>query len=252
MSSPRLPAERRGRILAAWLDHLEPSALGGDAHLASELEGWLVLFAAALEGDRSAHGDLRRLVAMAARRWCSQGRPASTSVSRLLALEDALFAVLGPDHGLDGPARELVRIAADAHALGQSERERALAERGLIEATPVLSFGESLVAGFLLCSMAPDNLDALMGRLMRMAVGSGASTVLIDVAGAPPDDDRFHRTIAGFLESEVAHGRTLVISGLRDPEATLAALRAQQAPLARLEVAESASAVIAARLDRGA
>jgi hypothetical protein len=193
--------------------------------------------AAAASGDAEARQELLALVALAARRLASEGRPASAAVLRCLALEDALFAVLGPDHGLDRLARELVRVAADAHQVGHAERERERMKRRLIDATPVVRLGERAVLGFLLGAMDADTVDALMGRVMRVAVGTGAPRIVVDVAGAPPDDDLFHRTVLGFLASEVGHRRHLVITGLRDPERTRAALAALGARLEGLTLA---------------
>jgi hypothetical protein len=240
-------AERRARLLAAWLDHLDPGR-EPRATLASELDGWLTLFLDAAAGDGAAREELAALVALAARRLAGEGRAASTAVLRCLALEDALFAVLGPDHGLDRLARDLVRIAADAHQVGHGERERERMKRRLIDASPVLRVGERAVVGFVLGSMDADTVDALMGRVLRVAVGSDAPLLVIDVAGAPPDDDLFHRTLRGFVASEHAHRRRLVVTGLRDPVRTRGALTALGVPEGRVELRGDLGATLEALL----
>ena len=63
-----------------------------------------------------------------------------------------------------------------------------------------------------------------------------ARRIVIDVSGAPPDDDRFHRTVEEILGKNAELRLELVLCGLRDPDATRAKLVALGVDESRLKM----------------
>lgn len=237
-------------VLSSWLTRLGRAHVRGEdpGAASAQLSGWLALLHAGSEGDAGAHAELLRLVAFDARNHGAEGRPASVPLTRLLLLEDALLDVLGPHHGFAHLTRALLQAAVDAHGVGLADRLRQRHERELIQSTPLVRLGDRAVLGFLLGPMVADNLDALFGRLLRVCVGAGAPLAIIDLAHAAPDDDLFHRTIKGFAESPDAPSVRLILTGLRDPETTRAALSALGCPLGRITLEPALDPVLEALL----
>ncbi|MFO0725158.1 MAG: hypothetical protein U1E65_15360 [Myxococcota bacterium] len=231
--------ERAPQILAAWAQRVSAERLfQRDKESAlTEMAAWLPLIDAASRGDADAERELYKLVAFFGRSTGMEGLPPSTGIARLILLGEAITEVDPPS----APRalitlRALIRVAADAHALGQGERHNIERIKELREYSPVFRWSPTTVVGFLLGSMASEVLDPLIGRLLREAAASGARRVILDVSGAPPDDDRFHRTIEEILGKNAELRVELVLSGLRDPERTLSALRAVGTDLSRVSL----------------
>jgi hypothetical protein len=84
-----------------------------------------------------------------------------------------------------------------------------------------------------------------MGRLLRETARTGADVVVLDTFGAARDNELFHRTIQAFTRSEVGCRVTLVLTGLRDPEATKSALKAIGCNMERIRFEPDANTAIA-------
>jgi hypothetical protein len=153
---------------------------------------------------------------------------------QLVLLEDVL-SELTPEAPTRGITREMLRVAADAHALGTREQQEARYHRQIRDFTPLVHLeGGRTVLAFLLGPMTPDLIDAALGRLLRECARNEATTAVIDMFGAEADDDRFHRTIRALLEEPPGRKLTLVLTGLRDAETTRAALSNLGADVARV------------------
>lgn len=218
----------RGELLETWLQALEAErALSGSKEAAAaELGTWLALLEPAAEGDEPAQHELFKLVAFHARSLGFEGQPASLVVLRVELLQEALRTAGGtePAPALRAVVRSMLRIAADAHALGAAERLTAKHHREIRDFSPLVRLDEQTVLAFMLGPMTPELIDAITGRLLRECAMIGAKTAVLDVFGAAADDDRFQRTIAELLRQPPAKNLTLVLAGLRDVEGTRAAL----------------------------
>lgn len=232
MTSGEALLNRLDPVLAAWLGHLEANQvqMAPLAGLKSELSGWLKLLATDDLADRDT---LMRQVAFHARNLGAEGRPASAAVMQALLLEDGLRAA-GVDPSPWAPRiREMVRVVADAHALGASVRlQRSFHER-LVRAPLVRIPGRAMVA-FLVGGMQAELIDSVLGRLLRAGAGSDEPLTILDVSGAPDDDQTFHRSLHGFATRPDFRGLTLQVCGLRDPEATQRALDQLSTPKDRV------------------
>jgi hypothetical protein len=218
------------KLIEAWLDRLEGAhvLMGNRDAAMSELMRWLDYLGPTADGDQSTAHELHKLVAFHARNLGAEGRPASAALMQILLLEDALEAVgqrgseATEDRGsarsreppkaapleaedrtvLAPTLRELLRVVADAHALGASERARNRHHLEIRDFSPVVRLGEKSIMGFLLGNMDGDLIDAMMGRLLRETVRSGADVVVLDTFGAARDNDTFHRTVQAFQRSD--------------------------------------------------
>jgi hypothetical protein len=236
------------RILEAWLDQIaaEQLAVSSQEALAAELSGWLALLGPASEGDAPAKHELLKLIALHARSLGYEEKPASATVLRIALLQDAHLEA----HGQIPPKtreiiRWMIRVAADAHALGQAERLSAKHQREIRDFSPIVRLDDQTVLAFMLGPMSPELIDAILGRLLRECASCSAKVAVLDVFGAAAADDRFHRTIAELLESEPGKKLTLVLAGLRDADPTKAALQKLGVDLSRLRFVEHVNQFLA-------
>jgi hypothetical protein len=237
-------------VLTAWAELLDREQVGPrggrDAALA-ELGPWLELIDSAVAGDEPAKKELDKLVAFQARSLGIEDRPASSAVLRVHLLGEALAQVNGKlSPPLRAHLRWLMRIAADAHALGAAERSENRHHREIRDFSPVFRLRGDTVVAMMLGPMTPEIIDAITGRLLRECAASGAKVAVLDCFGAAEDDDRFHRTIAAMLAASSARDLELVLTGLRDPERTRRALQAIDAKLERLRLVPSLGAYLEA------
>jgi hypothetical protein len=236
-------------VLDAWIDGLEAAhvLMGPREAVSAELSRWIALIGPAIEGDQAAAHELYKLVAFHARALGADGRPASAALMQISVLEDLMRS--------SAPAsapvlREILRITVDSHALGSSERAKNRHHLEIRDFSPVVRLGEKTIVGFLLGAMESDLIDAMIGRLLREAARSGADNVVLDCFGAARDNSTFHRTVQAFLRHEVGCRVTLILAGLRDPEATKAALAALGCNMERLRFESDINAAIATQLDK--
>lgn len=210
------------RILAGWLERAAAAKLlTPNREVAqSQVDGWLDLLLAETESS----AELDRLVAFECRNLGQTGRPASATISSLLALEDSVKDELGKDHPATAHARELVKIAADAHALGHGQRLEASHQKLLSTSTPVLRFKDKAVVGWLMGPILADAIDALLGRVFSSCAGTGAPIAIVDISAAEPPNDLLYRTIEGYAASDVAPKFRLVLTGVPDVDAVRATL----------------------------
>jgi hypothetical protein len=225
------------QLADAWLERLEREhvLMGQREATRSALERWLDYLGPTAEGDQSTAHELYKLVAFHARNLGAEGRPASAALMQIILLEDALKETLpDPPSAITGVVREMMRVVADAHALGSGERARSRHHLEIRDFSPVIRLQDKTILGFLLGAMESDLIDAMMGRLLRETARSGADVVVLDTFGAARDNELFHRTVHAFQRSEVGCRVTLVLTGLRDTEATKAALRATGCNMERI------------------
>ena len=199
-------------LLDRWLDELSTAeALIGDRNAtAARLEGWIPLLEAAVAGDEAALAELLRIVALDARNLAQEGRPASTVIAQPLLLSGAW-----PEPAALTLSQLLVRVTADAHALGCAEakesRQRALLARHL----PVLPVGRGWL-GFLVGPLGSDVIDGVFGRLLTAAAGTASSEIAVDIAGAEAPGGLgalFLRTLEGFATADTGPVERLVVTG---------------------------------------
>ncbi len=206
--------EARQRVVSAWQSAF-PRA---PASRAAELDGWLELL-----GQKAALPDLLRQVALWAENAALEGQPASVLLKELSFVHQTIerqhpqsaerfFTLLG--------------TAMDAHGAGQHERWRRRNHLERARTSPVFGIRSELVAAFYSGAFDSEPLDAVFGRLLLECAGRGATWGLMDVSGARPETDLFHRTLRGFPALDLQHPKTLVITGLADPDATRAAVEA--------------------------
>ena len=197
-------------LLERWLDRLETSGalIDGRPATRARLEAWFPWLQAAATGDESARAELMRLVALDARNLAQEGRPASTVVAQPLLLAGAWSAPAA-----DELCQLLVRVAADAHALGIAGVHEAAQQRLLAKHAPVVALGDRWL-GYLIGPMAADVIDGLFGRLMTGAAGMGATDIAVDVSGAQGPTPLFYRTLKGFSDTDTGSVRRLTVTGL--------------------------------------
>lgn len=242
----------RTRIRMEWLSRLEAGhvLMGAREAVAAELDRWLGQLGAAIEGDPAAAHELYKLVAFHARALGAEGRPASAALMQALLLEDTLASIPALDASGRTILREIQRVVADAHALGHSERSRNRHHLEIRDFSPVIRVGEKTIMGFLLGAMDSDLIDAMVGRLLREAARHEADVVVLDTFGAARDNDTFHRTIQAFMRSEIGCRIKLVLTGLRDAQATKQALAALGCNMDRIRFEADINAAIAQTLGR--
>ncbi len=234
-------------LAAAWLDRLESAhvLMGSREPARNELSRWLDYLGPAAEGDQSTAHELYKLVAFHARNLGAEGRPASAALMQIILLEEALQEALKEvPRSITQITREMMRVVADAHALGSSERSKNRHHLEIRDFSPVIRLGEKTIMGFLLGSMESDLIDAMMGRLLRETARTSADVVVLDTFGAARDNELFHRTVQAFTRSEVGCRVTLVLTGLRDPEATKTALKAMGCNMERIRFEPDANTAI--------
>lgn len=223
--------------LNAWLERLRAAGvtMAQAEAAASEFGGWLELLDRAVDGDASAEGDLYRLSAMHGRRLGQEGRPASAAILQPLLLADTLDTELGTGHRFAGHVRELVKIVADAHALGHTERLENKQNKLLRTSTPILRTANGVV-GWIVGPMLADTIDAIVGRLFAECAAAGAERAVLDLSTAQPPNDVFFRTVAGYTKSDIAPKYRLVLTGVEDPDAMRAAIAKLGADTTRFDI----------------
>ena len=247
VDSPSRPdAVRLARI---WAERVAAARASPDSVevLETLAAGWL----APLLADPSGEDDEAfRQVAFHARNLGASGLLASQSVLQAVFLRDILSETLGPNAPLTRRAEHLIRLAADAHATGASQRQSALARRARIEAAPIIHLPGIAIVGFAAATDDPDLMDSLVGRLLRECAGHGETHAVVDVRGAPTEDPLLHRTLAGFSHRDPGTRYTLVVTGLAEPEVTRAAVADLGARLASLGFAASVETWLTERLHK--
>ncbi len=223
--------------LNAWLERLQSAGvtMAQPDAAASEFGGWLELLTRAADGDASAEGDLYRLCAMHGRRLGQEGRPASAAILQPLLLADTLMAEQGNDHRFTRHVRELVKIVADAHALGQTERLESRQNKMLRTSTPILRTS-GVVLGWIVGPMLADTIDAIVGRLFAECAAAGAERAVLDLSTAHAPNDVFFRTVAGYTKSDLAPKYRLVLTGVEDADAMRASIAALGADTGRFDI----------------
>lgn len=212
-------------LLQAWVDQLQASA-----DLQTLLEGWVELLEPALGGEEWAQGELLQLLGFYARGQGLEGKPVSASLRLITALEEALNGAAEASRTSWRPlTQQLCNVMVDSHALGQTQRLQNRHLAALKRSAPVFSLAGVTTVGFLQGPMEAELLDALFGRVLRLCA-RGHRFALIDCVGAEPDDERFHRTVRGFLERWLENPgpaeRKLALSGLVSADRTREALLA--------------------------
>ena len=212
-------------LLERWLDRLEADGLlvGGRAATAARLQGWLPWLQAAAEGDASAEAELLRIVAFDARNQAQEGRPASLAVSQPLLLA-AVWSEVSAEVS-QRLSQLLVRVAADAHALGAAGVKDGQQRTLLGRRTPVTRFGDRWL-GFIVGPLDAEVVDVVLDRLLVAAVGAGARETGVDLSGAEAPNPLFLRTLEGFAKSDTGSVARLTVTGVVDAPRYVQALAA--------------------------
>lgn len=223
-------------VLDAWVRRLEAERvhMAPIQALRSELSGWLPLLFSA---DTVDHDALMRQVAFHARNLGAEGRPASAAILQIALLEDAMNEVGSMTPAQRPVLRQMLRVVADAHALGASVRQQNNHQAALSRA-PIVRLPGQATVGFLVAGMQAQLIDAVLGRLLRAAAGSQEARAILDVSGAPPDDETFHRSLHGFATRPEFKGLTLDVTGLGHPAGTQDALDQLNTPRDRIRLFE--------------
>jgi hypothetical protein len=250
MSATETLEKARGAIAESWVTRLEAAhvLMGSKDAIQSELARWLAHLGPTIDGDASQARELYKLVAFHARNLGAEGKPASAALMQALLLDDAVREGIGSEASVRDVMREVMRVVADAHALGASERAKNRHNLEIRDFSPVIRVGDKTIMGFLLGAMETDLIDAMIGRLLRETARTSADVVVLDTFGAARDNDTFHRTVQAFMRSEVGCRITLVLTGLRDPEATRTALKALGCNMERLRIEPDINTAIAQTL----
>lgn len=236
-------------LLDAWLSQLARDKLlmADREALRAELGAWLELLERGAAGDAGAHAELLRFVALHCKGLGYDGRPASAVVMQVTGLEDALVARgTPPDSKLRSIAREMIRVAADAQALGQSERLQERAQNELKHRSPVFRLPTAVV-GCLVGGMRAELMDSLLGRVLRECTRHGLDQVILDLSSADEPDDRFFRTIQGLFTSPDVPPVSVTLTGLRDLDSARAALQKLGVDTRRLRLSGELGEVVSAR-----
>lgn len=223
-------------FLERWLDALDAAgALIGDrAATKARLEGWVPWIDAAAGGDDAAQAELLRIVALDASNLAQEGRAASSAVTQPLLLDRAWPT---PTEAQRRLAHLLVRVAADAHALGAAGVKDLARSRLLARHTPIVPIGRGCL-GFIIGPIGPDVVDGVIGRLLQVAAGVGATEVALDLSGAEPPNALLSRTLAGFVTVDTGPVRRLTVTGVEAPDALAEVLHRKQVPDERVTVSE--------------
>jgi hypothetical protein len=226
--------ERMDAVLDLWIRRLEEHRvhMAPIPALRSQLSGWLQLIATLDQTDKD---DLLRQVALHARNLGTEGRPASAAIMQVHLLEEALRHAECELSPLRPYLTEMLRVVADAHALGASSRQ-ARNFRDRLGQAPIVTLPGQAVLGFLVGGMQAELIDTVLGRLLRAGAGCDEAKTILDVSAAPRDDETFHRSLFGFASAPEFEGMTLVVCGLEDPEVTKIALQRLKTPEGRLFV----------------
>ena len=239
-----------GTITTMWVHRLADRRLlmGLREGVKAQLSAWLTHLDAAAAGDEPAGHELFKLAAFHARALGFDGRPASAAIGQIIELRAAVAEACGhlPSR-LERQIDELLRVVADAHALGHAERLGGQHAQVLRNGAPVIRLDDTTIAAFVIGPMHAENVDALVGRLLREVAATGAQQAVVDLFGADDPDDRFHETAALLLQSPEGRNVHLVLTGARDPEKTQDAILGHGVDAARVEVAASFNAWLAAR-----
>lgn len=224
------------RLTEQWLTRVQALKVLTEerALLGSVVRGWLE----ALEKPDDAT-DVAERVALYGRSLGTDGQPASAAVLQGVLLRDILAASPDIDPEIVTRSTELIRILADAHALGSLEREKLRARRARQSAAPVLCIAGVGVIGFIADTADADLVDGVVARVLRECAGRGERQAIIDIGGARREDQLIHRTIAGFTTSSDAERYHLVVTGLASLSRTRMALEELKANFERLTLAET-------------
>lgn len=239
-------------MLDAWIRRMAAAKvlMGEKEGIESELSGWLELIDRTVAGEAWAETELLRLVAVHARNLGAEGRPASAVLTQIILLDETL-AEAGRAEETRTLIQQLLRLVADAHEAGVTQRLTAKHRKRLSAMAPVIRLGERAVVGFLLGPMQSELLDALVGRVLRETVRCGAEVAVIDCLAADRDDELFHRTIAAMQKQPPGDRLRVILTGLRDPERSRQDLARFGVDLERVSVEEDVNAVVAALIEQG-
>lgn len=205
-------------LAPAWRAALDAAGVPLEAAV---LDAWAEL----LEGSEADLEELEGLVALHARSLGESGRPASQAVLQVHVVS-TLPGLTSKRQTLGPWIERLVRVAADAHAIGAATRLERRGSRRLRERLPVLEIPGGTVLACAVGRLDGDMLDVLLGRAFVVAMGAGAREVALDLGGADEIDERaLLDTLVGFKRHELAGKLRLVVIGAPDPDGLTARLR---------------------------
>jgi len=190
-------------------DHFERWCQGTPPDRQPLLERWWNAWRLGRRGDPGARSELARQVALDASAAGERGELCSRSLDpwlRLRHLDASAEALALQD--------ELLRAAADAHAIGVARRVARLEAGDAVRRVPIVSPREGVVAVVLAGPMDAALLDAALDRAFRHAVATGARQLLIDVARSEVEADLLVRTLSGLPDVGLPAALAVGIVGL--------------------------------------
>ncbi len=160
-----------------------------------------------------AWSELSGVIALFARGEGEAGRPASGVVLPVAALAAAIRSVGGES----GVGADLLRVAADAHAVGLGTRHGRRLARMLERSSPVLELPDGRVLACPVGHLDGDLIDAVLFRAFALAAASGAAEVVLDLSAATiADEQALLSTLRRFPEHERASALRLTVTGVDD------------------------------------
>ncbi|WP_345433947.1 STAS domain-containing protein, partial [Modestobacter marinus] len=219
-------AERRSRVLQAWVTRGARLSPDGAAEL--ERDGVAVLDAlgTALSGGNSTSdlGSVSGLLSdFGARRTRAGDEPAQTA-GLVLALREALLGELvdiGSEAGRFEVAREAGRIVDDL-ALGSfdsflASREEVIFAQGeqLLElSTPVVRLWDRVVAAPLVGTLDSARAQVVMESLLQAIADDGALVAILDITGVPTVDTLVAQHLLKTVAATRLMGADCIVSGI--------------------------------------
>ena len=177
-----------------------------------EFAHWISLLHGACAEDGWSEAELYRIVALHTRNLGADGHPASAALMQALLLQETLMSSAANKAPMDRVIREILRVVADAHALGHSQRIRKKHRNQLRDGSPVFSH-HGTTTGCLIGQIDAELLDQVCTRIIREAQCSQATRVVIDVSGATIDPELFRRTLGDFSQVEGIEQAKIIVSG---------------------------------------
>jgi len=175
------------------------------------MAAWWPLWLAARAGDEPSAFDLLERAALDARDAGERGRTASQTLEPWIRL--ARIHATAEDLELQG---RLVRVAADAHALGAVWRNERAHRDAMTHESPIAALPGGVVVAWLWGPPERSVLDGVLDRLFRRAVATGARYAVVDLSRLSPLDDTVRATLYGIPDAGLPSAVLVVVCGLSD------------------------------------
>jgi rsbT co-antagonist protein RsbR len=220
-------------LVAGWTEQVAVLLRGRLSHaelqrqvqeLSRAFRAALAAGATGIDGDAAA--ELRGLLAELSASRARQGFTATETATSVLALKDAVFAVVDADGAADADAlRDYVAFSwfvdqlglftTDSYARAREELIADQAEQLLELSTPVVKLWEGVVAVPLVGTLDSARAQVVMERLLQTLVDTGSPYAIIDITGVPAVDTQVAQHILKTVVAARLMGADCIISGIR-------------------------------------